>query len=127
MVCGMTNTQPQTNDEWRAKVNRWAIGIVVALVVVIGFVGCVASSINSDRDPNNADEAIAQCEARIEKLLKAPSTAAFASTATSDGSWVVKGTVDSQNGFGAMVQSSYQCTVDIHDDAATTTVDYLDQ
>lgn len=116
-------------DEWRAKVNRWAIGIVIALAVVLGFVGCVAGSMRSG-DRNHDREAIAQCEARIEKLLKSPSTADFDSHASALGSdrWEVAGTVDAENSFGATVRASYGCTVVINDNGtATTTVDHLDQ
>lgn len=69
---------------------------------------------------------MAQCESRIESLLKAPSTAEFDSQATGSGTWTVTGTVVAENSFGAMVRSSYQCTVVIDGDRAFTSVDFLE-
>jgi len=126
----MTDSEAQANDAWRAKVNRWVIGIVVALAVVIGFAGCMASSLRGN-DEGNADiESIAQCEGRIEKLLKAPDTADFDSTTRARGpeTWEVTGTVDAENSFGAKVRADYGCTVVMNgNDTATTTVDYFNQ
>lgn len=111
----------------RKRVDRWAIAAVIGLAVVVGVVACVAGSIRGSDSSNDDLESISQCETRIEKMLKSPSTAAFDSTSESDGGkWTVTGTVDSENGFGASVRSNYQCTVVINDDnTATTTVDYL--
>lgn len=104
--------------------------LIVFAVILVAFVGCtVAISINGgNRDSsNNKYEAIAQCESRVEKLLKSPSTAEFDTDATGSTTWTVTGTVDSQNGFGATVRSSFQCTVVMNgDQTATTTVDYLE-
>lgn len=49
----------------------------------------------------------------VERLLKAPASAQFgeASAARKGDSWLVVGTVDSQNGFGAMIRSEYLCDV----------------
>lgn len=124
-----TAGETPSNDVWRQKVNRWAIGIVVGLVVVIGFAGCVAGSINSDKQ-HPEEESIAQCEARIGRLLKAPSTADYASTTEGAGAdtWKVTGTVDAENSFGAKVRAEYGCTVVMNDNStATTTVDYFNQ
>jgi len=96
--------------------------------ILIGVVASLIGGNRSDSSSNdNQYEAIAQCEARIERLLKAPSTAEFDSSATASGGvWTVTGTVDSENSFGAMLRSNFQCTVEIHTDTATTTVDYLE-
>lgn len=113
--------------EHRHRIDRWVIGGVVALAVGIGIASCVASSSRSN-NPHHDLESIAQCEARIDKLLKSPSTADYDSQTKASGSntWTVTGTVDSENSFGATVRSSYQCTVVMHESSATTTVDYLD-
>jgi len=84
------------------------------------------SSGGSRYDSNNAYEAVSQCESRIEGMLKSPATARFDSKATGSGTWTVNGTVDSENSFGATVRSSYQCTVVINGDRATTTVNWLE-
>ena len=103
--------------------------LVVMGVILVAFAGCTVASFanGDDYDGNNEHEAIAQCEGRIENLLKSPATASYDSAATaSSGEWTVTGTFDSEIGFGANVRFSYQCTVVIHEDTATTTVDYLE-
>lgn len=104
-------------------------GLIVVVALIFG--GCAALGSSGDDKPSSSDnkyEAIAQCEARIEKLLKAPATADFASSATGGGSsWKVTGTVDAENGFGANVRATYGCTVAVGADSATTTVDYFDE
>lgn len=101
------------------------LGLAV-LVVVMSMIASAANGGSSSYDGNNKYEAISQCEARIEELLKAPSTAKFSSDATGGGTWIVTGTVDSENGFGAMLRANFQCTVKVNSDTATTTVDYLE-
>lgn len=125
----MSNTDGQTADEWRAKVNRWVIGSVIALAVVLGVVGCVAGSMNSGNEAHHDLESIAQCEARIAEQLKSPSTASFDSSTTENGAneWTVTGVVSAENSFGATVPVTYKCTVTIANNAATTTIDYLNQ
>lgn len=126
----MTDSEAQANDAWRAKVNRWVIGIVVVLFTGLAFAGCVASSMREDDADTGEAESISQCEARIEKMLKAPATADFASTTSAVGGseWRVKGTVDAENSFGAKVRADYGCTVVMNgNDTATTTVDYFNQ
>ena len=102
-------------------------GVIVAVVLL--FAGCTAVTVANQEpyDANNEYEAIAQCEPRVEGMLKAPSTAEFNSNASTSGSrvWTVTGTVDAENSFGAMVRSSYGCTVTIGDGDANTTVDYF--
>ncbi|SDG21058.1 hypothetical protein [Microbacterium sp. 77mftsu3.1] len=98
------------------------LGVVLVAVVVFGITGA-----NSGGGSRDSAEAIAQCENRIERLLKSPSTARFNSSASGSGTLKVTGTVDSENGFGAMIRSSFGCTVVLNEETntATTTVDYL--
>ena len=85
-------------------------GIILGFVVlVVLFAGCAtANHSGSSSSTGNSYEAVAQCEARIGKLLKAPSTAKYDSDATGSGNgpWKVTGTVDAENSFGAMLRSS---------------------
>ncbi|MWV50048.1 hypothetical protein GRS96_12290 [Rathayibacter sp. VKM Ac-2803] len=110
---------------------RPPIGCLVLVgVVVLAFAGCIKgiSEISSESDSgDNQYEAIAQCEARIERLLKAPATAEFDSSATGGGTWKVTGSVDAENSFGATLRSNYACTVVVNGDGRlTTTVDSFD-
>lgn len=113
--------------ETKRPVSGKLIGVIAALVLlgIVVWVGVNSAGGSSKYDANNPAEVTAQCEARIERLLKAPDTAKFDSSATGSGTWTVTGTVDSENGFGAMLRSTYQCTVVVNGDKLTTTVDYL--
>jgi hypothetical protein len=61
------------------------------------------------------------CERYVAAQLKAPSTAEFTDTeATGIGAQrTVSGSVDAQNGFGAMIRSSFTCDVELTQDEAT--------
>jgi hypothetical protein len=102
--------------------------VIVVAIIVLGVVVGVIGSMNQHDpyDPNNRLEAIAQCEARIEEQLKAPSTAEFNSDASGNGTWTVTGTVDAENSFGATIRSEYQCTVKVTgEDTLSTRIDYI--
>lgn len=98
------------------------------VVIIWTFVSCLSPKEKEKYDMNNKYEASSQCEVRIEKLLKAPSTAKFNSDATGYGTWTVTGTVDAENSFGAMIRANYQCTVVMNSEngTATTKIDSFD-
>lgn len=102
------------------------VAVAALLALIIWVAVNSAGGPKSEYDANNPAEVKAQCEARIERLLKAPDSAKFDSTATGSGTWTVTGTVDSENGFGAVLRSNYQCTVVVNSDSLTTRVDYLE-
>lgn len=107
----------------KPAVNRVGMIVIAACLVILG---AVIFWPKDAYDPNNANEVIAHCEAAVEKQLKAPTTAEFASTATGSGTWEVTGTVDSENSFGATVRSDYACTVTVENaDRITTQVEYI--
>src|SRR5690606_14486524 len=60
--------------------SRWGAGAIVITIAALSVAGC--SSNSPDR---GSEESIAQCETRIERLLKAPATADFNSTASTNG------------------------------------------
>lgn len=103
------------------------LSVVAFFVIIFVLIGVIGGSNGGSPTSDNKYEAIAQCEARVEKLLKAPSTADFSSTATGAGSsWSVTGTVDAENSFGAKLRSSYGCSVTINGDTVTTSIDYFE-
>lgn len=64
------------------------------------------------------------CQELVTGSLKSPSTAEFVDVTTKrrpDNKIVTTGSVDSQNGFGAMVRSSFTCT----NFAGNTTLDFI--
>lgn len=93
------------------------VAIVLTLLAVVLIAGGGDDTDEVPYDPDNASEARAQCEQLVEESLKAPATAEFGeSTATRSGSeWIVTGSVDSENSFGAMLRNEFQCSVRVVD------------
>ena len=92
------------------------ICVLVALALVGGFVWWISGS--GQRDATNA------CTAVVSNLLASPASAKFDVTLVTqpgDGSYIVNGTVDSQNNYGAMLRNRFRCTVKDGD----ASVDYL--
>src|SRR4051794_18512800 len=91
------------------------VGMVLALLVLAG---CSSEPY----DPDNESEARAQCESFAKDRLKSPASADFSLGAARDsGGWVVTGTVDSENSFGANLRSDVRCVLHFSGDQA-----YLD-
>lgn len=86
-----------------------AVGCGIPAALVLGGILLVALWPRSDTP--TVGESIVACENAVEQLLRAPATASFSSTASGTERVVVDGYVDSENGFGALVRSDYQCTV----------------
>lgn len=80
----------------------------VALMATAGLTACSS-------EPDEPDEYGARdvCEQFVEKRLKAPATAEFENTATTESGneWTVEGDVDAENSFGAQIRNHYVCTV----------------
>ncbi|MDF2047278.1 hypothetical protein P2P98_14015 [Microbacterium sp. Kw_RZR3] len=117
--------QPKKNN-----VGLWAAcgGCILVPILVIALSFAFSSGKeNKPYDPNNASEAIAQCEDLVTSQLKAPSTASFDSAAARNGTaeWTVTGTVDAQNGFGAQIRSTYQCSMRIKGGKIERRLDYF--
>lgn len=95
-----------------ASANRWAVGIVLAVLVVAGLCGLKISSKDSPEDPSGDAKRVCQ-EEFIPKRLKAPKTAEFSGVTVTEtaGTYTVTGSVDAQNTFGALVRSSFTCVV----------------
>lgn len=73
--------------------------------VLLSLAGCGGTS-------DNGYTAEYQCKEFVKDRLKSPSSAEFdTSHSGTEPVYTVTGTVDSQNGFGAMVRNSFTCTV----------------
>lgn len=87
----------------------------VSLVVIVALVALFSSLFGGDDEDDGGGEYGARdvCEQFVEARLKAPSTADFSDTSATEagGTWTVTGAVDSENGFGAMLRSTYVCKV----------------
>lgn len=92
-----------------------------ALMGVI-FIGIYWSSMpkgQSDADDPTLQRHGAQsaCEDWVRDQLKAPSTADFTGVTTvGSGPWVVTGSVDAQNSFGAKIRNTWTCNVRLDDE-----------
>jgi hypothetical protein len=101
------------------------IGIVVIIVIACLLFAALGSSISTtgnSTSPATPTEASVMCEYFVKNRLKAPSTAKFphyweleiTTYGKNEGvkdAFRVKGYVDAQNGFGAMIRSNYICDV----------------
>lgn len=97
------------------------------LLVAAGAVGYYNTQVPMDPYRGNSDvAAIYACEGAVAQNLKSPASADFNSSASGGGPWVVQGTVDSENSFGALLRSSFECSVTIRDGSTQTTVVRLD-
>lgn len=113
----MDELEQAAADEYAAEVERggkrWAIGIGVAIAIIVGLFVWRGSNSEASSEELRDDATRACQEEFIPKRLKAPATAEFSnvSVAVTGETYTVAGAVDSQNGFGALVRSSFSCTM----------------
>lgn len=90
---------------------------MVALVIVLAVSCSVMGGSNGDSSPSSY-EAERQCQVWVRDQLRAPSTADFSQTTSTGGpsSWSVSGVVDAENGFGAMLRTSWTCDIRLDGD-----------
>lgn len=100
------------------------LGLVAAVLAVVGF-GWLASQ-NPERKAENeyalsSELSIRACERAVLAELKAPSTAKLSGAQASEsaGIWSVTGSVDAENGFGAMLRGTFTCSVKVANERAT--------
>jgi hypothetical protein len=76
------------------------------LVLALAF----AAASGGDSSDNEEGLAAIACQNLVKDNLRAPSTASFPSFPTVSGD-TIRGAVDAENGFGAMIRSDFQCTI----------------
>lgn len=94
------------------------VGIVVVLAVIGSFSdddgGGGGGSYNRDVSSYGAEDT---CKDAVKNSLKSPGTAKFHNlTTTGYGPWTTIGDVDSENGFGALIRSSFTCETTLDGD-----------
>ena len=104
---------PEQKKGFRLGCGGWSVivlffGCIIALLVNGGGSGGLSGS-----------DALTYCEKNVKEKLKAPSTAKFhwdqpVATLIQDQAYIVSGTVDAENGFGAMLRSSISCSVSLN-------------
>ncbi|MEW6115610.1 MAG: hypothetical protein AB1553_01760 [Nitrospirota bacterium] len=105
-----------------------AIGILICLAVVLSLLGAYLKGTSYYNPPAQPQykpskfDAFVMCQQFVEKKLKAPSTADFASstestlTAIDRNTFMIISYVDAQNSFGAKLRNHYACKVQHVDD-----------
>ena len=90
-----------------------AIGATVALLLAGG--AYLLTRPSPAHAPSREQQVIGACEDAIRAQLKSPATAKFTgeTAAGADPTWTIYGAVDAQNGFGALIRSSLQCTIQV--------------
>jgi hypothetical protein len=95
---------------------------IIAGIVVLSCIGAVTAVLSSaggestHSPPDRRLEARSMCETFVKQRLKAPATARFSgesATAVSSNEYIVGGSVDAQNGFGALLRSTFVCDLTI--------------
>lgn len=97
---------------------KWGCLIPLAIVLIIGVVVWFISSQDSGPVEMTSIRASIHAENAVRDRLVAPATASFSpyrdTTVTTVGDrWTVRGWVDSQNRFGAMVRTNYTVVIQV--------------
>jgi len=108
-----TEPEPQAAAPAKSKAPWWVYVVVLAVFVTCGLL--ISRSNNHEpTTTENRDDAVRVCKEKfIPDRLKAPATAKFSNITTTDnaGTYTVTGSVDSENSFGALIRSTFICSV----------------
>lgn len=117
-----TPTEPGAVDAVTSpprRSRRWLWIAAAVVVVVLAIAGGVTYLLM----PSDEDTAVDRCQTAVTAKLKSPSTAKYGDKVTVTSSagdfgsyYQVFGTVDAQNGFGAMIRGAYHCRVNHEND-----------
>lgn len=114
-------TPPKKDDS--AKGCMIIAGVIVGGPLVLLLLLFIASALFGDESNNDEAQAIVACESEVRDQLKAPSSADLRSSASQSGErWIVVGTVDAENSFGAKIRNEFECSVGVSGDYAVATI-----
>lgn len=105
---------PEIELSWR---DPRVIAVPVAIVLAIAYAAYNWNSFPATPAPADAFDAYTACTRFVDGRLKAPASARHqeyrdvAISHPAGGGFRVRGHVDSQNGFGAMLRSRWECEV----------------
>lgn len=104
------------------KTEMWIGGVILAAIaaLIVGGLGWyIYAAGNWGPDEVSESEAAtfarALCEDNVERQLKAPSTASHqkgTTTGSKASGWIITGSTDAQNSFGATVRTRWTCDAD---------------
>ncbi len=102
--------------EMKSGAPFWVVVAVGILIFVIVLVVAISSGDHSGDGEDYAESEYAEAAtfSFIKQTLKSPTTAQFEASDVSlmpDDRWMVEGTVDSQNSFGAMIRQNFIAVV----------------
>lgn len=115
--------KPKRKTPWWA----WLIIIGTTVGVMAACAGCLSSAGNQPTDPTIG--ATVACEGFVQDQLKSPSSAQFSNesvhgpVAGKPNRYIVVGSVDAQNSFGAQLRNNFGCTTEKGSDGQWTLVD----
>jgi hypothetical protein len=128
--------------ERRQNQDRWVILFVVAVLILLALVINSVEDADDDGGGGGDDARVREltafnvCKDFVSQRLKSPGSAKFRNFFEEDGEVIVSGigngpyqvisTVDSQNGFGALIRSRFSCTVTLDRAADTWRLSDLD-
>jgi hypothetical protein len=96
----------------RKRSRRWSLLLILS---GLGIAVTLATMLYLSGDETTGGAAaVTMCENLVRDRLKSPSTAAFTDAdikGTAGNMWIVRGSVDSQNTFGAIIRSDYVCEI----------------
>jgi hypothetical protein len=115
-----TPTRPRnTRSGWLAPV---IIGLAVGFLLGAGATTAAFTLSTSTGDDSEQKQILSTCHEAVKERLKAPATAQFSMEEITNSNTSVRGAVDAQNGFGALIRSTFTCTMS-HADGKWQTVD----
>lgn len=119
-------TNPFNPNKQKQDPKKLFISVIFALIFLFIIIKCSCSEDKEDKEDKvevkkfEKVDALVQAHVHIQTLLKSPASAEFnplgeeGVTKVNDTTFVVVGTVDSQNSFGAMLRSNFSCKVIFH-------------
>lgn len=115
--------QPPANRRTIGKGYKTFLACAVAAMFLLMIIAVSTSGDSGTDDQSTMAEVM--CEDFVKARLKSPGSAEFGPTDTAreDDVYTVRGPVDSQNGFGAMLRSDYVCVVRDNPDDSWNLVD----
>lgn len=104
---------PQPLDRRKVRTGCLWLALLVIGVPAACTAALSARGGSAEWEPT-AVEARTICEDWVREQLRSPATARFqnGTSAGADGSYLITGTVDAENGFGALVRTPWTCEVD---------------
>jgi hypothetical protein len=117
--------QPQADVPARPSVWPKLIVATLAVLVVVAIAGLVFVLLRPGPAEATSRQ-ITACREKVKTQLKAPATAQFSGESVTKqptgGLYEVRGVVDAENGFGALLRQRYTCTATADGQALAVTV-----